>query len=77
MLSIVMHYSRISTPVKDAYSPATAVLLNELLKGSISFVIALMRTSSEPPQSPSPRRSMIGMPPGETIMVVTFFPTML
>lgn len=63
MLSIVMHYSRISTPVKDAYSPATAVLLNELLKGSISFVIALMRTSSEPPQSPSPRRSMIGMPP--------------
>lgn len=49
--------------MKDAYSPATAVLLNELLKGSISFVIALTRTSSEPPQSPSPRRSVIGMPP--------------
>ncbi|KAF9071070.1 nucleotide-sugar transporter-domain-containing protein [Rhodocollybia butyracea] len=43
-LSIVMHYSRVSTPPSLAYSPASAVLLNELLKGSISFVIALART---------------------------------
>ncbi|KAF8828947.1 hypothetical protein HHX47_DHR3001089 [Lentinula edodes] len=43
-LSIVMHYSRVSTPPSLAYSPASAVLLNELLKGSISFVIALSRT---------------------------------
>jgi solute carrier family 35 (UDP-sugar transporter), member A1/2/3 len=43
-LSIVMHYSRVSTPPSLAYSPASAVLLNELLKGSISFIIALART---------------------------------
>ncbi|KII88171.1 hypothetical protein PLICRDRAFT_161041 [Plicaturopsis crispa FD-325 SS-3] len=42
-LSIVMHYSRVSTPPSLSYSPASAVLLNELLKGSISFVIALAR----------------------------------
>jgi len=43
-LSIVMHYSRVSIPTSLAYSPATAVLLNELLKGSISFVIAFLRS---------------------------------
>ena len=43
-LSIVMHYSRVSIPPSLAYSPATAVLLNELLKGSISFVIAFLRS---------------------------------
>ncbi|KAJ7633116.1 nucleotide-sugar transporter-domain-containing protein [Roridomyces roridus] len=42
-LSIVMHYSRVSTPSHLAYSPADAVLLNELLKGGISFFIALAR----------------------------------
>ncbi|KAG6336927.1 hypothetical protein ID866_2165 [Astraeus odoratus] len=42
-LSIVMHYSRVSTPAHLAYSPAAAVLLGEILKGSISFVIALRR----------------------------------
>lgn len=45
-LSIVMHYSRVSIPASQAYSPASAVLLNELLKGSISFVIALWRVLS-------------------------------
>jgi len=40
-----MHYSRVSTPASKAYSPASAVLLNELLKGSISFFIALLRVS--------------------------------
>ncbi|KAJ7766711.1 nucleotide-sugar transporter-domain-containing protein [Mycena metata] len=43
-LSIVMHYSRVSTPQSQSYSPASAVLLNELLKGLISFFIALART---------------------------------
>ena len=38
-----MHYSRVSTPPEKAYSPAVAVLLTELLKGSISLVIALYR----------------------------------
>ncbi|KAG2751681.1 hypothetical protein P692DRAFT_20669799, partial [Suillus brevipes Sb2] len=42
-LSIVMHYSRVSTPPPLSYSPAAAVLLCEILKGSISFVIALWR----------------------------------
>src|SRR5882762_6699383 len=44
-LSIVMHYSRVSTPPSESYSPASAVLLNEILKGSISFGIALWRLS--------------------------------
>jgi UDP-sugar transporter A1/2/3 len=43
-----MHYSRVSTPPSQAYSPASAVLLNEILKGSISFGIALWRLSSNP-----------------------------
>ena len=37
-----MHYSRVSIHPDLAYSPATAVLLNELLKGSISFLIAFI-----------------------------------
>jgi solute carrier family 35 (UDP-sugar transporter), member A1/2/3 len=54
-LSIVMHYSRVSTPPSESYSPASAVLLNELLKGSISFIIALYQASSVPaPRSPGP-----------------------
>jgi solute carrier family 35 (UDP-sugar transporter), member A1/2/3 len=36
-----MHYSRVSIPASQAYSPAAAVLMNEVLKGAISFVIAL------------------------------------
>ena len=42
-LSIVMHYSRVSTPPSQAYSPASAVLLNEILKGLISFFVAVVR----------------------------------
>ncbi|KAL0580353.1 hypothetical protein V5O48_001690 [Marasmius crinis-equi] len=38
-----MHHSRVSTPPSLSYSPASAVLLNELLKGFISFIIALGR----------------------------------
>jgi len=40
-----MHYSRVSTPPSQSYSPASAVLLNEIFKGSISFGIALWRIS--------------------------------
>lgn len=40
-----MHYSRVSTPPHLSYSPASAVLLNEVLKGSISFCIALSNSS--------------------------------
>ncbi|KZT23952.1 hypothetical protein NEOLEDRAFT_1046525, partial [Neolentinus lepideus HHB14362 ss-1] len=55
-LSIVMHYSRVFTPPSKAYSPASAVLLNELLKGSISFVIAFVRicNASDAPWSRRP-----------------------
>ncbi|KAL4261293.1 Nucleotide-sugar transporter [Pleurotus pulmonarius] len=43
LLTIIMHYSRVSTPPSRAYSAATAVLMNELLKGSISLLIAFSR----------------------------------
>lgn len=57
-LSIVMHYSRVSIPASQAYSPATAVLLNELLKGSISFVVALVRVLNS---SDAAGRSLVGV----------------
>ena len=39
-----MHYSRVSVPPSHRYSAATAVLMNEILKGTISLIIALIRT---------------------------------
>ena len=51
-LSIVMHYSRVSIPPALAYSPASAVLLSELLKGSISFIIALIHSPVFSPDHP-------------------------
>ncbi|GJE87037.1 nucleotide-sugar transporter-like protein [Phanerochaete sordida] len=57
-LSIVMHYSRVSIPASQAYSPATAVLLNELIKGSISFVVALVRVLNS---SDAAGRSLVGV----------------
>ena len=52
-----MHYSRVSTPPSQAYSPASAVLLNEILKGLISFSVAVIRVfnSQESPY----RRSLL------------------
>ncbi|KZT56408.1 hypothetical protein CALCODRAFT_509482 [Calocera cornea HHB12733] len=47
LLTIIMHYSRVSTAPAKAYSAASAVLVNELLKGGISLVIAFMRIDSE------------------------------
>ena len=38
-----MHYSRVSIPPSQAYSPASAVLLNEILKGLISFFVAVIQ----------------------------------
>ncbi|KAE9409635.1 nucleotide-sugar transporter [Gymnopus androsaceus JB14] len=46
MLTIIMHYSRVSTPSSRMYSAATAVLMNEVLKGSISLFIAFCRIDS-------------------------------
>lgn len=44
-----MHYSRVSIPPSQSYSAPTAVLLNELLKGSISLVIAFARINRSTP----------------------------
>ncbi|TFK42507.1 nucleotide-sugar transporter-domain-containing protein [Crucibulum laeve] len=56
-LTIIMHYSRVSTPSSRAYSAATAVLMNEILKGLISLVIAFVRIDTGYPhdmvQAPS------------------------
>ncbi|KAK4688088.1 solute carrier family 35 (UDP-sugar transporter), member A1/2/3, partial [Tremellales sp. Uapishka_1] len=49
-----MHYSRISTSPSRTYSAATAVLLNELLKGTISMIIALKRIDTEMLSHPTP-----------------------
>lgn len=46
-LTIIMHYSRITAPPDRSYSAATAVLLNELLKGSMSLYIALRKIDSD------------------------------
>ncbi|KAL5476431.1 hypothetical protein ACEPAI_3436 [Sanghuangporus weigelae] len=57
----LMHYSRVSTPASKSYSPASAVLLNEILKSTISFVIAFARTPSTPSIGLTPRRSSRGL----------------
>ncbi|KAJ3725862.1 nucleotide-sugar transporter-domain-containing protein [Lentinula raphanica] len=46
MLTIIMHYSRVSIPSSRMYSAAAAVLMNEVLKGSISLLIAYCRIES-------------------------------
>ena len=46
-LTIIMHYSRISTAPNRTYSAAAAVLLNELLKGAISVIIALKKIDAK------------------------------
>lgn len=46
-LTIIMHYSRVSTPASREYSAATAVLMNEILKGTISLIIAFARVDSQ------------------------------
>lgn len=49
-----MHYSRISALPDRTYSAATAVLLNELLKGSISLYIALRKIDADMSASSTP-----------------------
>ena len=60
-LSIVMHYSRVSLPPSQTYSPASAVLLNEILKGLISFTVAVIRVfnSKESPYRGSISSSLL------------------
>ena len=45
-----MHYSRVSAAPSQTYSAAAAVLLVELLKGTISLAIAFTRIDSYAPQ---------------------------
>lgn len=61
-LTIIMHYSRIVTEPSKTYSPAAAVLLNELLKGLISVCVALWGmndgdSSAAPAPAWAPRRA--------------------
>jgi UDP-sugar transporter A1/2/3 len=58
-LTIIMHYSRISTSPSRSYSAASAVLLNELLKGSISLMTALKRIDNEMTKEESHLRSPV------------------
>lgn len=53
-LTIIMHYSRISASPDRTYSAATAVLLNELLKGSVSVFIALRKIDADMTASSAP-----------------------
>lgn len=48
-LTLLMHYSRVSTPPDQTYSAGSAVLATELLKGLISLVIAFSRLDTTSP----------------------------
>ncbi|KAG9318667.1 nucleotide-sugar transporter [Chiua virens] len=60
LLTIIMHYSRVYIPPSQSYSAPAAVLLNELLKGSISLAIAFIQigpyTSDAPQLGPTAGR---------------------
>lgn len=68
-LTIVMHYSRVSTPANHAYSAATAVLLNEILKGLISLVIAFLRVDSSHDTMPVSYTALQRAPPSSQIFL--------
>ncbi|KAF8163372.1 nucleotide-sugar transporter-domain-containing protein [Crassisporium funariophilum] len=69
-LTIIMHYSRVSTPASRTYSAATAVLMNEILKGSISLVIAFSRIDAS---STSYEMAQAPFTPGQRPYSQTFF----
>ncbi|KAH9901381.1 nucleotide-sugar transporter-domain-containing protein [Cubamyces lactineus] len=53
LLTLIMHYSRVSTAPSHTYSAASAVLLTELLKGFISLTVAFVRLDYCSPSTPS------------------------
>ncbi|KAI0636988.1 nucleotide-sugar transporter-domain-containing protein [Trametes polyzona] len=53
LLTLIMHYSRVSSAPSHTYSAASAVLLTELLKGSISLTVAFLRLDYCSPSSSS------------------------
>ncbi|WOO80697.1 UDP-galactose transporter [Vanrija pseudolonga] len=71
-LTIIMHYSRVSTPPERTYSAAAAVLLNELLKGSISILIALKKIdttmNAEPASWQEKEATRTAVPGGLTVL---------
>ncbi|KAL1411649.1 hypothetical protein Q8F55_002614 [Vanrija albida] len=71
-LTIIMHYSRVSTPPERTYSAAAAVLLNELLKGSISVLIALKKIdttmNAEPASWQEKEATRSAVPGGLTVL---------
>lgn len=50
-LTLIMHYSRVSAPPSQTYSAAAAVLVTEVLKGTISLFVAFTRLDA-PAQYP-------------------------
>ncbi|GAA5957653.1 hypothetical protein JCM3765_001468 [Sporobolomyces pararoseus] len=61
-LTIVLHYSRISVPKDKMYSAASAVLLNELLKGAISLSIAFRNAVHANPSTAGPGGDYVALP---------------
>ncbi|SPO30482.1 related to UDP-galactose transporter [Ustilago trichophora] len=57
LLGVVMHHSRVSAPVGESYFFPTAVLLTELLKCLISFIIAVISTDTSNDSLPLPSGS--------------------
>ena len=57
-----MHYSRVSAAPSQTYSAAAAVLLVELLKGTISLAIAFARIDSYAPQYSSNGQKILSSP---------------
>ncbi|KAL9940932.1 hypothetical protein V8E36_000420 [Tilletia maclaganii] len=53
-LAIVMHHSRVSVPPEQRYHTATAVLLVEVLKGTISLLVAYCSLPTSPSPSGAP-----------------------
>ncbi|KAI0780955.1 nucleotide-sugar transporter-domain-containing protein [Trametes elegans] len=53
LLTLIMHYSRVSSAPSHTYSAASAVLMTELLKGLISLTVAFVRLDYCSPSSPS------------------------
>jgi UDP-sugar transporter A1/2/3 len=82
LLTIIMHYSRITALPDRAYSAATAVLLNELLKGSFSMYIALRKIDTDMSASSNPavfseKNSRIRPSPRSNRLPTIFHPSRL
>lgn len=64
-----MHYSRISASPAKTYSASSAVLMNELLKGTISLLVAVKRVDSDMSADESHARSPTRVLTGKTMLI--------